>query len=236
MIILTPVLVASEMNKSYIDRSRKVHAVRDVSFHVGTGELLVIRGRSGSGKSTLLNVLGLLSKPDSGSLSLDGTEVASISEHQAADLRATKLGFMFQSYNLLQHLTAVENVALAVAGSTGRANQRARKALADVGLEDRLDHLPSAMSGGEQQRVALARATINMPRLILADEPTGNLDQSSEQMVLQYIRQSLLSGCAAVLVSHSESVLDFADRVLTMSNGQLSSVPPGGRSIGRHGA
>jgi putative ABC transport system ATP-binding protein len=189
--------------------------------------MLAVQGRSGSGKSTLLSLLGLLSRPTSGLLWFAGEDTAVLTDAQAADRRMSGIGFVFQAYNLLPHLTALENVALAVRGDRRRSERAAREALGVVDLADRAGHLPGAMSGGEQQRVALARATVNRPRLILADEPTGNLDHENEDRVLTYLRQSLAPDTAAVIVSHSDSVVRFADRVVTMADGRFVAEPSG---------
>lgn len=214
-------LALSDVHKSYARPSGAVHVLSGVDLDVGAGEVLGVRGESGSGKSTLLLVAGLLAKPDSGAIRLGGIDVADAAEPRQAALRATRIGFVFQAFNLLSHLTAVENVALPVPGPRREATDRAVAALEAVGLGSRAQHRPNELSGGEQQRVALARALINTPLVLLADEPTGNLDEDNERQVLGLVRAASQRGCAVVLASHSPVVLGFADRVVTLSGGRL---------------
>lgn len=180
-------------------------------------------GRSGSGKTSLLLIAGLLARPDSGSVVVAGADVSSIGETHAADLRARSIGFVFQSFNLLPHLSAAENVELACVGTTAEARASARAGLERVGLSDRVDHTPGQLSGGEQQRVALARALVNGPTLLLADEPTGNLDVDSERLVLDQLRAAARGGCGVLVVSHSDAVAAAADRVLSIFGGRVAS-------------
>lgn len=223
---MSTVLNVRGVSKSYSTKSSRVLALDEVDLTVSAGEVLVIRGRSGSGKSTLLTVLGLLAKPDSGHIVIAERETADLSEQEAARVRAQSIGFVFQSYNLLAHLNARQNVAMAVPGTGREAERSASLALHQVGLRERAGHLPSQLSGGEQQRVAVARALVNKPQLVLADEPTGNLDLDNETLVIDHLRQAAVGGCAVIIVSHSDSVADRADRVLTIAAGHISHGNP----------
>lgn len=239
---MSTVLDVRGVSKSYAtnSNSNRVRALVEVDLTVSAGEVLVIRGRSGSGKSTLLTVLGLLAKPDSGHIMIAEQQTADLTELEAAAVRAQSIGFVFQSYNLLAHLDARQNVAIAVPGTRREAERSASLALGQVGLGERAGHLPSQLSGGEQQRVAVARALVNKPRLVLADEPTGNLDLDNETLVIDHLRHAAAGGCAVIIVSHSDSVAERADRVLTIAAGRISSGNPctsaPTASAGRHEA
>lgn len=215
------ILLAEGLGKAYRVGGKTIPALVDASFRIQTGEIVAVRGRSGSGKSTLLTLLGLLARPDSGTLRLGDRDVLTLGRQEAADVRRRSIGFVFQSFNLLSHLTAVENVILPVRHSERRARAAAVELLDRAGLGDRKDHRPSQLSGGEQQRVALVRALINGPELILADEPTGNLDAESEELVLTRLRVAANEGRAVLVASHSEIVCASADRVLTMEKGKI---------------
>jgi putative ABC transport system ATP-binding protein len=218
---MTAVVIARALHKTYEVGGVPVTALAAASLAVDAGDVVAVRGRSGSGKSTLLLVLGLMAWADSGSLHIDGVDVSAVSGNDAADIRARRIGFVFQAFNLLGHLTAEENVLLASRGSERRARPRARLLLESAGLGDRRAHLPSQLSGGEQQRVAVARALMTEPALLLADEPTGNLDAESEQLVLDQLRQAAAAGCSVVVASHSDTVCRSVDRVLTMEKGKI---------------
>ena len=206
--------------------SRRVEILRGIDFAVPRGEFLAIRGASGSGKSTLLGLLAGLDAPSQGSILIDGEEISNLNEDSLAVLRARKIGFVFQSYQLIPTLTAEENVLLPLdlLGETSDGMERARSLLDEVGLGDRFDHYPVQLSGGEQQRVALARAFIAKPPLILADEPTGNLDTKNGDHVLEML-QSLnrREGATLVLVTHDDALAAQADRVITLSDGLVAS-------------
>jgi putative ABC transport system ATP-binding protein len=222
------------VSKSYSLGERRVDAVSDISFEVATAEMLALRGRSGSGKSTILNLVGLLATPDAGRIQLTDAQhvrhdTGLLNDSAKARIRQSSIGFVFQSFNLLAHLNAWQNVALAVPGSSGHARTQARLALEQVGLADRQDHRPSQLSGGEQQRVALARALVKSPRLILADEPTGNLDAANEGTVLHLLRAATDLGCAVLVATHSREVSAIADRVLTLDQGSLVEAARGER-------
>jgi putative ABC transport system ATP-binding protein len=204
---------------------RVVHAVRGVSFRIEKGEMVATVGPSGCGKSTLLNIIGGLDRPSEGNVVIDGLELSSLEDDALTRLRREKIGFVFQFFNLLPMLTAAENVALPLhlAGiSRKEAKTRASAILGTVGLRDRQDHLPDELSGGEQQRVAMARALVLNPPLILADEPTGNLDSQNGQEVLELFKklQSQL-GTTVIMVTHDARAAAFCDRILTMQDGRM---------------
>lgn len=215
------IVEVANLTKRYAVGGKTIVALDHLSFRVKRGSFVAIQGHSGSGKSTLLHLIGLLAVPQVGQLWIDGVETATLSEAEAAAVRAKKIGFIFQSFHLLAHLTALENVVLPALGDVAAAEQRARALLDQVGLADRADQRPGELSGGEQQRVAVARALINDPVLLLADEPTGNLDAESEQLVLQELQQAHRHGKTVVVASHSEVFLRVADHVLTLQAGRL---------------
>jgi putative ABC transport system ATP-binding protein len=208
-----------------------VHALRRVSFSVEAGEFVTVRGASGSGKSSLLNILGCLDGPGAGTYKLAGEDVTSYSDRQLAAIRNRKIGFVFQSFNLLARTTAVENVEIPMVYLDGRVDRRkALQALDRVGLLARAHHLSSELSGGEQQRVALARALINNPALILADEPTGNLDQVAGGEVMQILDELHHEQRTILLITHDDTVATHAEREITLRDGSLVSDRPTLRS------
>jgi putative ABC transport system ATP-binding protein len=200
-----------------------IHALDHISLHVAKGEWLSIMGPSGSGKSTLVNLIGCLDRPSSGEIWLDGENVAAISASELNRVRAEKIGFIFQQFHLIPFLTAVENVMLAQYFHSMTDEKEAIEALARVGLADRARHLPSQLSGGEQQRVCIARALINDPRIILADEPTGNLDAQNEEIVLRLLREFHQQGRTIVMVTHDPVVARLADRRIELHHGKIAS-------------
>ncbi|MEQ1829129.1 MAG: ABC transporter ATP-binding protein [Pirellula sp.] len=214
-----------DMKKEYVLKSETVRALRGVTFDVPEGDYVAIMGPSGSGKSTLLNMLGCLDKPTSGSLMLGGDDVARMNDDQLADVRSQRIGFVFQSYNLIQQLTVVENiqVPLFYQGRSLTKAQRTRSLeLAQmVGLGDRLDHRPAQLSGGQQQRVAIARSLVNDPFFILADEPTGNLDSRTTEEILQLFAKLNDEGRTIILVTHEDEVSKRAKRVIRLKDGRL---------------
>ncbi len=221
-----PILAVQALFKSIDSGTRRVEILRGLDFAVPRGEFLAIRGASGSGKSTLLGLLAGLDSPTEGSIRIDGEEISRLDEDSLAILRARKIGFVFQSYQLIPTLTAEENVLLPLdlLGEAADGMGRARALLDEVGLGDRLDHYPVQLSGGEQQRVALARAFVARPPLIFADEPTGNLDTTNGAHVLEML-QSLnrREGATLVLVTHDEALAVHADRMITLSDGRIVS-------------
>lgn len=210
--------------KSYQMTQEGLVVLRDVSLTIQTGEFVAIMGPSGSGKSTLLNIIGLLDVPDSGSYKIFGTEVIALNDDDLAILRREVFGFVFQQFNLLPRMNAVENVELPLIYSKGRLNLRsAKKLLEKVGLAERLTHKPKQLSGGQQQRVAVARALINNPRIILADEPTGNLDSSSGREILTILRELNEQGITVILVTHEEAIAKQTRRVIRVHDGMILS-------------
>ena len=201
-----------------------VRALDDVGFEVASGEWIAIMGPSGSGKTTLLNILGGLDRPTGGRAVVDGTDVATLGERELTRYRAEKIGLVFQQFHLVPYLSAVENVMLAQYFHSVADETEAARALIRVGLGDRLKHLPSQLSGGEQQRVAVARALINQPKLILADEPTGNLDEANEQTVLALMQDLHASGHTILVVTHSPAIGRMADRRIELAHGRLSQI------------
>jgi putative ABC transport system ATP-binding protein len=201
-----------------------VRALDSVTFDVRAGEWIAIMGPSGSGKTTLINILGGLDRPTSGRAVVDGVNVGALAERELTRYRAEKVGFVFQNFNLVPYLSAIENVMLAQYFHSVTDEAEAAESLARVGLGGRLDHLPSQLSGGEQQRVALARALINHPKLILADEPTGNLDEANEQIVLEILRELHRSGHTILLVTHSSEIGRMADRRIELAHGRLMHI------------
>lgn len=219
-----PVLSLHGVTRTY-HRARAVEAVKDVDLTVFEGEMLAIEGPSGSGKSTLLGLMGLLDSPTSGEVVLGGEEAGSKGDRARTRMRAQFLGFVFQQFNLIGSLTAVANVesALLYRGLSSRTRRSiAEDALQQVGLADRLSHRPAELSGGEQQRVSLSRAVVTGPRLILADEPTGNLDRVSTETVLSLLTRFAADGVTVVVATHDPLVAEWADRRLTMVDGKLS--------------
>lgn len=216
-----------QVNKTYRKNSEEVRALVDVSLKIDQGEFVAVVGPSGSGKSTLMNVLGLLDRPDSGAYILDGGAVDSFTSDELARLRNEKIGFVFQSFHLLPKTTAVENVELPlIYCSRADISGLGERALEQVGLKDRTKHLPSELSGGEQQRVAIARALVNEPDVILADEPTGNLDTKSGLEVLAIFQELNRRGKTVVLITHDPDVAAMAGRVLEIVDGRIISDKP----------
>lgn len=221
-------LVVRGLTKTFGDGDLAVHAVRDVDLNVDVGEVVLIMGPSGSGKTTLLLMLGAMLRPSSGSVVVDGIDLATAPERRLPTLRARHLGFVFQDFNLLSALTAAENVELAcnLAGTLGKhAHARARELLERVGLSNRLDFRPDQLSGGEKQRVAIARALANDPKLILADEPTANLDSGYGRDIARLLRQLAREDRrSVVIVSHDDRLREVADRVLWLEDGAFGEL------------
>lgn len=222
-----PVLWTANLNKTFF-LGKTIYAVNDASIAVNRGEFAAVVGPSGCGKSTLLSLLGGLDRPISGDVVLEGQRYSELSENQLALLRRRKIGFVFQFFNLISHLTALENVMLPLrfAGGPARiARQRAERLLGLVGLAERKSHLPLQMSGGEQQRVAIARALANDPALVFADEPTGNLDtKTSDEMAQLFLRLNRERGQTFVVVSHDEKIAELAETVFHMRDGRIVDI------------
>jgi putative ABC transport system ATP-binding protein len=217
---------AEELHKIYrLDGHAEVHALRGVSVQVNPGEFVAIMGPSGSGKSTFMNLLGCLDTPTQGKLLIEGTEVSSLTPNELADMRNKKIGFVFQNFNLLSRTSALENVELPLIYgkiATAQRHQRAKEALARVGLKDRMHNLSNQLSGGEQQRVAIARALVNNPALILADEPTGNLDTQTSIEIMNIVQDlNQNSGITIILVTHEPDIARFARRQVHFRDGKI---------------
>ena len=228
----TPVLDVRAMSKVYGSGDTAVHALREVNLVVQQGEYVAVIGQSGSGKSTLLNILGCLDAPTSGKYLLEGLDVADLDERQQSIMRNRQIGFIFQSFNLIPRTTALANVELPLiyAGvPRRRRRERARAALGLVGLAERDDHRPNELSGGQQQRVAVARALVTTPALLLADEPTGNLDSASTTDVLGLFDALHRAGRTIVLITHDDEVAARADRVVVVTDGVLTERVDGTR-------
>ena len=213
------------IERTYGNGNVTTPVLRDISFHVEPGEYVAIMGASGTGKSTLMNILGCLDKPTAGHFRLDGVDVINLDDEELSHLRNEKIGFVFQQFHLLQRTTALKNVMLPLIYSGNYpddAEERAEDALVAVGLADRVDYRPSELSGGQQQRVAIARALLTNPEMILADEPTGNLDSQSGLGVLAIFKSLHRQGRTIVLVTHSEEVAEHANRVIVLKDGTVA--------------
>ncbi len=218
------VIRVEDVHKYYDLGETKVHALRGVSLDIAPGEFVAMMGPSGSGKSTFMNLLGCLDKPSSGRYFLDGTDVSELDKNQLAQIRNRKLGFVFQGFNLLARTTALENVELPTLYSRlpkEERLERAKKSLELVGLGERLDHFPSQLSGGQQQRVAIARALVNTPSILLADEPTGNLDSRTSVEIMQIFQELNDEGLTIVLVTHEPDIANFATRIVVFRDGKI---------------
>jgi putative ABC transport system ATP-binding protein len=220
----TDVIRVADVHKYYDLGETKVHALRGVSLDIRRGEFVAIMGSSGSGKSTFMNLLGCLDKPSSGQYWLNGTDVSELDKNALAAIRNRELGFVFQGFNLLARTTALENVELPTLYARLEKNERtarAEKALQMVGLGDRMDHFPSQLSGGQQQRVAIARGLVNQPSILLADEPTGNLDSRTSVEIMQIFQDLNDQGLTIVLVTHEADIAHFAKRIVVFRDGKI---------------
>jgi putative ABC transport system ATP-binding protein len=221
-----PRIVLADVHKIYGIGAVQVAALRGVTFTIDAGDFLAIMGASGSGKSTLMNILGCLDVPTTGRYILDEVDVADLDADDLADVRSAKIGIVFQSYNLIPRTTALANVELPLAYAGVRHRDRRRRALEAldaVGLADRVDHVPSELSGGQQQRVALARAIVTDPTIVLADEPTGNLDSHSTAEMMQIFAHLNLTGHTIVMITHEHEIASHAKRILTLADGLIVS-------------
>jgi putative ABC transport system ATP-binding protein len=215
-------ITATNLRKSYELGGQTVHALDGISLQIHAGEMVAIRGPSGSGKSTLMNILGCLDRPDSGQYVLAGEDVSTLDDDELADVRNRRIGFVFQSFNLLPRMTALENVELPIQYAGGHlARQRALHALQNVGLADRTHHEPSQLSGGQRQRVAIARALVNDPAIILADEPTGALDTRTGEEVLEILSKLNEQGRTVIIVTHDLKVARHCPREIYLRDGMI---------------
>ena len=236
---MKPVIQTEALTKIYRMGETKVHALQGVDLAIRAGEFVAVMGTSGSGKSTLMNIVGCLDYPTSGDYFLDGVHINRLTADQLADIRNQKIGFVFQTFNLLPRTSALENVELPLlydrSNRIGNPRGRAIEALERVGLGDRLHHEPNQMSGGQQQRVAIARALVNQPSLILADEPTGNLDSRTSIDVISLFQELNDQGITVVLVTHEPDIASYTRRIVTMRDGRiLEDMPVLERRIARN--
>jgi len=228
---MEPVVRIRDIRKTYHTGEIEVHAVRGVSMDIYTGEFVALMGASGSGKSTLMNLFGCLDRPTSGTFHLDGIDVSGLERNERADIRNKKIGFVFQGFNLLPRTTALENVELPMLYAHTRIRSRemrdrAMRALEIVGLADRADHTPSQLSGGQQQRVAIARALVNEPKILLADEPTGNLDSRTSVEVMGVFQELNDRGITIVMVTHELDIARYCRRNVILKDGLVQSDVP----------
>jgi putative ABC transport system ATP-binding protein len=228
---MSALIKLENLSKTYDTGDVEVHAVRDVSMEIATGEFVAIMGASGSGKSTLMNILGCLDWPTAGRYWLDGLDVSEFNHDELADIRSQKIGFVFQNFNLLPRTSAWENVELPMLympdqPSSHRQHERAMRALEMVGLLDRADHHPNQLSGGQQQRVAIARALVNQPAVLLADEPTGNLDSRTSAEIMGLFQQLNQQLITIIMVTHEQNVARHARRTVVMCDGQIVKDDP----------
>jgi putative ABC transport system ATP-binding protein len=224
-----PLIQLEDVTKVYRMGEVEVRALDGVTLRIDHGEFTGVMGASGSGKSTLMNILGCLDRPTTGRYHLEGREVGRLSADELAELRSRTIGFVFQNFNLLARTTALENVELPLLYSgvhTAERHRRAAEALERVGLGSRLDHHPNQMSGGQQQRVAIARALVNRPRVIFADEPTGNLDSHTSVEVMALLQELARGGITVVLVTHEADVSEYTSRIVTMRDGRVVADTP----------
>jgi putative ABC transport system ATP-binding protein len=221
---MEPLLKLVNVSKTYRPENHPVEAVKNVNLQIKKGDFLAIMGPSGSGKSTLMHLAGCLDVPTSGQIFLEGKNISQVSEKELAKIRSKKIGFVFQTFNLIRRTTALDNVALPLIYTGTSLKKRkalATKALKEVGLEDRADHFPNQLSGGEQQRVAIARAIINEPLIILADEPTGNLDSQSGREIMKLFKKLNHQGKTLVVVTHEAEIAQYAQRIIKIKDGEI---------------
>ena len=218
------IITVDKINKTYKNGSLELQVLKNISFKVDKEEFLAIMGSSGSGKSTMMNILGCLDNQYEGRYILDGIDISKSNENELSEIRNKKIGFIFQSFNLLPRLTALENVELPLVYSSipkEERHKRANELLEMVGLKDRIHHRPNELSGGQRQRVAIARALVNNPSIILADEPTGNLDSKSEEEIIEILQKLNKMGKTIVIVTHEPSIGEIAERKIIFKDGEI---------------
>ena len=218
------IITVDNINKTYKNGSLELQVLKNISFKVDKGEFLAIMGSSGSGKSTMMNILGCLDNQYEGRYILDGIDISKSTENELSEIRNKKIGFIFQSFNLLPRLTALENVELPLIYSSvpkEERHKRANELLEMVGLKERTHHRPNELSGGQRQRVAIARALVNNPSIILADEPTGNLDSKSEEEIIEILQKLNKMGKTIVIVTHEPSIGEIAERKIVFKDGEI---------------
>jgi len=223
---MEPLITIKDIGRKYVIGTEIIHAIKSVSLTINKGEFVALMGPSGSGKSTLMNILGCLDTPTSGEYTLNGINVSHMTDNELAEVRNTEIGFVFQTFNLLPRNTALDNVALPLvyAGiGKEKRRERAKKTLENVGLGNRIDHKPNELSGGQRQRVAVARALINNPSIILADEPTGNLDTKTSIEIMGLIEDIHAKGNTIILVTHEEDIALHAHRIVRMRDGLIEN-------------
>ena len=221
-----PVIQLRNIVRNFPLGSQTVYVLKDIDLDIMEGEYVALMGPSGSGKSTLMNLLGCLDTPTSGNYNLANQDVSDMTDDQLADIRNREIGFVFQTFNLIPRQTALQNVALPlVYAGIGKADrlQRAAEVLADVGLDDRMDHQPNQLSGGQRQRVAIARALVNKPSMILADEPTGNLDSETSEEIMKQFDAIHAQGNTLIVVTHEEEIAQHAKRIIRLKDGRVES-------------
>lgn len=226
---MEPLITINDIGRKYVIGAEVIHAIKSVSLTINKGEFVALMGPSGSGKSTLMNILGCLDTPTKGEYILNGIDVSHMTDNELAEVRNTEIGFVFQTFNLLPRNTALDNVALPLVYSGISKDERmgrARKALENVGLGHRVDHKPNELSGGQRQRVAVARALINNPSIILADEPTGNLDTKTSIEIMGLIEDIHAKGNTIILVTHEEDIAMHAHRIVRMRDGLVENDYP----------
>ncbi len=223
---MTQIIETKDIARRYVMGSETIHALKSISINIKKGEYVAFMGPSGSGKSTLMNIIGCLDTPSSGTYVLNGNDVSDLSENELAEIRNREIGFVFQTFNLLPRATSLDNVALPlIYAGYGKAEreEKALSALAGVGLDDRAQHKPNELSGGQRQRVAIARALVNDPSIILADEPTGNLDSKTSYSIMDLFQELHDRGNTIIMVTHEEDIAAYAHRIIRLRDGMVES-------------